>query len=124
LHNSSTLTKLQWQPWLAWGGLACSLVLGISITLWHLPMAEPYVRAVMSLSGSPGRGEQIFLLNCTGCHGVAGVGQVGPSLVNVSSHRSQAQIIHQITSGQTPPMPKFQATPQEMADLLSYLNTL
>jgi hypothetical protein len=33
-------------------------------------------------------------------------------------------LIQQITSGQTPPMPKFQASPQEMADLLSYLKTL
>ncbi len=33
-------------------------------------------------------------------------------------------LIHQVTSGATPPMPKFQASPQEMADLLSYLEKL
>lgn len=124
MSNFSLLAKSTWRPWLAWGGLALLLTIGISLTLWQLPMAEPYVRSVMRLSGNTQQGEQIFLLNCASCHGVAGTGEVGPSLVHVSSRRSQAGIIHQITSGRTPPMPKFQATPQEMADLLSYLNTL
>ncbi|AFY59993.1 cytochrome c [Synechococcus sp. PCC 6312] len=124
MSHFSLLVKPIWQPWLFWGGLTLLLALGISLTLWQLPMAEPYVRSVMVLSGNIDQGEQIFLLNCASCHGVAGIGQVGPSLVNVASRRSQAGIIHQITSGRTPPMPKFQATPQEMADLLSYLNTL
>ncbi|RDH51814.1 cytochrome C, partial [Mastigocladus laminosus WC112] len=32
--------------------------------------------------------------------------------------------IHQVISGDTPPMPKFQPSAKEMADLLSYLETL
>jgi hypothetical protein len=42
----------------------------------------------------------------------------------VSSRRSPLSLIDQVTSGNTPPMPKFQASPAEMADLLSYLKTL
>jgi mono/diheme cytochrome c family protein len=70
------------------------------------------------------RGEQIYIMNCAGCHGLEGKGQVGPTLIQISRRRSQPQLIHQIVSGETPPMPKFQAQPQDMADLLSYLKTL
>ncbi len=124
MSNPVFSVKPEWRPWLLWTGLGLFLLTGIIMTLLQLPMAEPYVRAVMTLSGNAIQGEQIFLLNCASCHGVAGVGEVGPSLINVTNRRSQASIIHQITSGQTPPMPKFQANPQEMADLLSYINTL
>jgi len=33
-------------------------------------------------------------------------------------------LIRQVTSGQTPPMPQFQPSPQEMADLLKYLEQM
>jgi hypothetical protein len=33
-------------------------------------------------------------------------------------------LIHQVTSGETPPMPQFQPSAQEMADLLKYLESL
>ncbi|MFN4280831.1 c-type cytochrome [Thermosynechococcus sp.] len=89
-----------------------------------LPLWDPYIQAVRSAVGDPSRGEQIFILNCAGCHGSDGKGEVGPSLVQISHRRSQAQLIQQIISGNTPPMPKFQAQPQDMADLLSYLKTL
>ncbi len=51
-------------------------------------------------------------------------GKVGPSLKNVSDRKSPPRLIKQVISGQTPPMPKFQPSPQEMADLLSYLESL
>ncbi|NER30629.1 MAG: cytochrome c, partial [Symploca sp. SIO1C4] len=38
--------------------------------------------------------------------------------------KSKISLIHQVTDGKTPPMPKFQPSPQEMADLLSYLEEL
>lgn len=100
------------------------LAAGIFFTLMRLPMADPYIQSVLGISGDSQRGEQIFLMNCSGCHGADAQGRVGPSLIQVSNRRSQLDLIHQITSGQTPPMPKFQAQPQEMADLLSYLNQL
>jgi mono/diheme cytochrome c family protein len=86
--------------------------------------ADPYVQAVEAIHGDAVRGNAIFQMNCAGCHGRLATGKVGPSLLKVSSRRSQPSLIDQVTSGNTPPMPKFQASPSEMADLLSYLKTL
>ncbi|WNC60805.1 cytochrome c [Thermosynechococcus sp. QS41] len=94
---------------------------GVSLLL---PLRDPYIQSVRAAVGDPNRGEQIFILNCAACHGIDGKGEVGPSLVQISHRRSQAKLIQQIISGDTPPMPKFQAQPQDMADLLSYLKTL
>ena len=92
------------------------------IYYWH--HSDPYVQKVIAIRGEPSRGNSIFQLNCAGCHGTAADGKVGPSLHGVADHRSRWDLIQQITSGRTPPMPKFQASPKEMADLLSYLRTL
>jgi mono/diheme cytochrome c family protein len=86
--------------------------------------SDPYVQSVQAIRGDAVRGNSIFQMNCAGCHGTLATGKVGPSLVKVSSRRSQLSLMDQITSGKTPPMPKFQANPSEMADLLSYLKTL
>lgn len=86
--------------------------------------SDPYVQSVQAIRGDAVRGNAIFQMNCAGCHGTLATGKVGPSLVKVSSRRSQLSLIEQVTSGKTPPMPKFQANPAEMADLLSYLKTL
>ncbi|NJK36270.1 MAG: cytochrome c, partial [Oscillatoriales cyanobacterium SM2_2_1] len=59
-----------------------------------------------------------------GCHGSQADGNVGPSLHNVPKRKSEIGLIHQVISGKTPPMPKFQPTAQEMADLLRYLENL
>lgn len=85
---------------------------------------DPYMREVLALTGQPEQGQAIFQMNCAGCHGVQADGRVGPSLIDVSSRKSKTQMIHQVISGQTPPMPQFQPSPQEMADLLSYLERL
>ncbi len=85
---------------------------------------DPYVQDVLSLTGDPTQGQVIFQLNCAGCHGASGDGLVGPSLHHVSSRKSQPRLIHQVISGETPPMPQFQPSPQAMADLLEYLESL
>lgn len=85
---------------------------------------DPYTRQTLELTGSTEQGGKLFLINCAGCHGIAGQGVVGPNLHGVSSRKSQSQLIHQVVSGQTPPMPRFQPDPQAMADLLAYLNGL
>ncbi|MEK0196099.1 cytochrome c, partial [Microcoleus anatoxicus PTRS1] len=41
-----------------------------------------------------------------------------------SERKSEFDLIRQVTSGQTPPMPQFQPSPQEMADLLIYLEQM
>jgi mono/diheme cytochrome c family protein len=86
--------------------------------------ADPYVQEVLSLTGDTIQGHAIFQINCAGCHGIMADGKVGPSLKNVSNRKSSRRLIEQVISGQTPPMPKFQPSPQEMADLLSYLESL
>lgn len=100
------------------------MVLLIGLGLHQLRMADPYVRQVSSLSGNLEMGHAMFQMNCAGCHGLEADGKVGPSLRGVSARRSRFGLIHQVTSGETPPMPQFQASPQEMADLLSYLEQL
>ena len=86
--------------------------------------SDPYVKEVLSLVGDSEQGNAIFQINCAGCHGWQADGRVGPSLHGVSKHKSPYGLIHQVVSGETPPMPKFQPSAQEMADLLSYLEKL
>ncbi|HHP7245063.1 MAG TPA: c-type cytochrome [Elainellaceae cyanobacterium] len=97
-----------------------SVVLGI----FQFQQSDPYIQAVLSSVGDSERGHAIFELNCSGCHGIYGDGRVGPSLHHISDHKSKVALIKQVTSGQTPPMPQFQPSPQEMADLLKYLERL
>lgn len=100
-----------------------AIVLGIfgMAQFHHL---DPYAEEVLRLSGNSKQGEAIFQMNCSVCHGLNGRGAVGPSLQGVASRKSKPDLIEQVTSGKTPPMPEFQPSPQAMADLLSYLNGL
>lgn len=97
----------------------------IGYTIFHLiSISDPYIQEVLSLEGDVTRGHAIFEINCAACHGFNGDGNVGPSLKHIAHHKSQVSLIKQVVSGNTPPMPKFQPHPQDMADLLSYLETL
>ena len=87
-------------------------------------MRDPYIQLVMAEKGNFAQGAAIFQINCADCHGIQGDGLVGPSLHGVSTRKSRLMLIQQVISGKTPPMPQFQPNPQEMADLLSYLNEL
>jgi mono/diheme cytochrome c family protein len=104
--------------------LAIAAVLLLIVAAIQLHRPAPYIQGVLSLPGDAAQGQTIFRLNCAGCHGVSADGLVGPSLHHVSSRKSPARIIHQVISGETPPMPQFQPSPQEMADLLDYLESL
>ena len=86
--------------------------------------SDPYINGVLSLRGDPVLGHAIFQMNCAGCHGLQAEGRVGPSLDHISKRKSRVHLIEQVISGKTPPMPQFQPSPQEMADLLSYLEKL
>lgn len=99
-----------------------ALLIILGVQQWQL--SNPYVRDVLSLAGNPVQGHAIFQMNCSGCHGLQADGKVGPSLRNISGRKSRVGLIHQVISGKTPPMPQFQPSPQEMADLLSYLEGL
>ena len=96
----------------------------VSLGIQLFPESDPYVQTVLNLTGDPVQGHAIFQMNCSGCHGWEARGKVGPSLQGVSAHKSRRGLIYQVISGSTPPMPQFQPSPQEMADLLSYLETL
>ncbi len=106
-------------------GLAILLAIVLAMFSFHmLRLSDPYIKSVLSLSGNPVQGHAIFQMNCAGCHGFQADGNVGPSLQGVSRRKSRSSLIHQVISGDTPPMPQFQPSKQEMADLLSYLETL
>ncbi len=97
----------------------------VVIVGWYLhEISDPYINEVLSLPGDVSRGQAIFEINCAGCHGLNADGIVGPSLHHVQKHKSKISLIQQVISGKTPPMPEFQPSPQEMADLLSYLEAL
>ena len=97
------------------------------LTFWgmhSLRTNDPYVQSVLQLSGDAARGRDIFVLNCATCHGLEAAGEVGPSLNSVSERKSRVALVEQVISGQTPPMPQFQPNEKDMADLLSFLETL
>ncbi len=92
---------------------------------WYLyQISDPYMNEVLSRQGDVSRGQAIYEINCAGCHGLEADGMVGPSLHHVQKHKSKISLIQQVIGGKTPPMPKFQPSSQEMADLLSYLEDL
>lgn len=98
----------------------------IVLVLWVMGNAsrDPYVQATRMLNGDADHGGQVFRINCAGCHGIAAQGLVGPNLHGVADRRSDTSLIHQVVSGATPPMPRFEVEPQTMADLLAYLKSL
>ena len=101
------------------------VIVAIAIIFWILrPPIDQYTQSVLNLSGDPVQGRSIFVMNCVACHGQWANGKVGPNLHGVSDRRSDARIVQQVVSGETPPMPQFQPSPQDMADLLSYLKQL
>jgi mono/diheme cytochrome c family protein len=112
-------------------GLITALVIlaaaaSIVLLLALLPAArsDPYTRATLALAGSVDNGGRLFRLNCAGCHGLAAQGLVGPDLHGVGRRKNDRQLIQQVVSGRTPPMPRFQPAPQDMADLLAFLRQL
>lgn len=102
------------------------LVCGLLIVwgIHKLQVSDPYIHDVLETSGHLERGQQLFQQNCATCHGLKGTGEVGPDLQHVSERKSQVALIQQVISGKTPPMPQFQPNTQDMADLLSFLNSL
>jgi mono/diheme cytochrome c family protein len=92
--------------------------------MYGFGVLDPYTEKVLDRVGNKIQGHAIFQINCATCHGLYADGKVGPSLKAVASRKSRSALIEQVTSGKTPPMPQFQPSPQEMADLLSYLESL
>ncbi|MFN3926369.1 MAG: c-type cytochrome [Pseudanabaenaceae cyanobacterium] len=113
-------------PRSVWASLVLLGLAIVAVLVWGLvqPHIDSYTQAVLARQGNPVRGRSIFVMNCVACHGQWADGMVGPSLKDLSSRKSDIQVIQQVVSGKTPPMPQFQPDPQDMADLLSYLKQL
>jgi mono/diheme cytochrome c family protein len=109
---------------LALGVGLLALGLAVSLILSGLAPPDPYLTEVLNSFGNLERGQEIFQINCAVCHGIDGRGNIGPSLQQVAQRKSPTALIEQVISGRTPPMPQFQPNAQNMADLLSYLETL
>ncbi|NJL86880.1 MAG: cytochrome c [Leptolyngbyaceae cyanobacterium SM1_1_3] len=106
---------------------AVGLVLALGLIAWgvqYFRVSDPYILQVLALPGDRDRGALIFQMNCAVCHGFEAAGEVGPDLHGVSERKSKVNLIRQVTSGQTPPMPQFQPKAKDMADLLEYLESL
>jgi mono/diheme cytochrome c family protein len=101
--------------------LACAILALVLLSASH---RDPYTQAVLAQPGSAQEGGRLFRLNCAGCHGLAAQGLVGPNLHGVDRRKSDRQLIQQVVSGRTPPMPRFQPDPKAMADLLAFLHSL
>jgi mono/diheme cytochrome c family protein len=124
-NQLTTTTGSHWLLKVAIATTTIVAVLCLSIfAVYHYRHADPYISNVLSLQGNADQGKFIFQMNCSTCHGFYGDGQVGPSLKHVSDRKSRIGLINQVISGKTPPMPQFQPNPQEMADLLKYLESL
>lgn len=107
--------------------LVVGIVMAAAIAFWGahtMGQSDPYVHSVLEIAGDAKRGREIFQLNCATCHGLEASGEVGPDLHNVSERKSRVALIDQVISGKTPPMPQFQPNEKDMADLLSFLETL
>jgi mono/diheme cytochrome c family protein len=104
--------------------LAAGAVVILSLVVLPAARSDPYTRQTLELAGSAENGERLFLMNCAGCHGIAGQGLVGPNLQGISKRKNDRQLVHQVVSGSTPPMPRFQPDPQAMADLIAHLHAL
>ena len=127
-HESDASEKSTWGRSLQrTATMVVGLVLLLSLSLWgmySLKPSDPYIQSVLQLTGDASRGHDIFQLNCATCHGLEAAGEVGPTLRDISQHRSRVALIQQVISGQTPPMPQFQPNERDMADLLAFLETL
>ncbi|MBD2465163.1 cytochrome c [Oscillatoria sp. FACHB-1407] len=124
MDNQLTDKDISIQRWILIGLAVLLTVILVVFGVHQFRYSDPYVKSVLSRQGDVDQGRFIFQMNCSSCHGIYGDGQVGPSLRHVSSRKSSLGLIHQVTSGETPPMPQFQPSPQEMADLLKYLESL
>ena len=83
-----------------------------------------YILKTLALKGSLAEGDNLFKMNCVGCHGITARGLVGPDLNSITQRLKDKEIIKQVIEGLTPPMPSFEIDPQNMSNLLTYLHSL
>ncbi len=106
--------------------LIVSVVVSLLFILFYLNNYDKnqYILKTLELEGSVKDGKALFKTNCVGCHGITARGLVGPDLHSITQTLNDREIIKQVTGGLTPPMPSFEIDPQNMSNLLKYLNSL
>ena len=101
-------------------------ILLICIALFFLNQKEnnTFILKTLEITGSIKEGDNLFKMNCVGCHGIKARGLVGPDLHSITHRLNDTEIIKQVIDGLTPPMPSFEIDPQNMSSLLKYLHSL
>ncbi|MHB8145820.1 MAG: c-type cytochrome [Vulcanimicrobiaceae bacterium] len=92
------------------------------------PSATPTSGApsVVAETGDAVHGKQLYMQNCSTCHGTAGQGDIGPSLQNEASRKNLDQTIAWIKNP-TPPMPKLypgSLSDKDVLDVATYVESL
>ena len=100
--------------------------LALLILFWNIGnfKQDPFITETLSIHGDALSGNNLFKINCAGCHGISAEGFVGPDLHEATQELSDKKIVNQVIRGLTPPMPSFEIEPQSMADLLAYMHSL
>ena len=78
-------------------------------------------------AAEPSRGKQLFIANCSQCHGATGAeGGIGPSLRGEHTRKNLDQTVAWIEDPQ-PPMPKLYPAPlsqKDVTDIAAYVTSL
>jgi len=86
---------------------------------WHpfSPAAAP----AASVAGDAGRGRQVFVVNCAGCHGMDATGGIGPSLHGIGL---TAPDVEEIVASGRGVMPPGVVEGREAADVAAYVASI
>jgi len=82
--------------------------------------------AVVAVVGDPAHGKQLYMQNCSSCHGATGQGGMGPSLENEASRKNLDQAIAWIKNPVSP-MPKLYPdtlSNKDVLDVATYVESL
>ena len=122
--SSAAEKTLKMKIWKGFFIVFVILVISGSIFYFSHKENNKYILKTLELKGSVIEGDNLFKMNCVGCHGITARGLVGPDLHSITQRLNDTEIIKQVIDGLTPPMPSFEIDPQNMSNLLVYLHRL
>jgi len=88
--------------------------------------AAPAAPVVVAAVGDPAHGKQVYMQNCSSCHGATGQGGMGPSLQSEASRKNLDQAIAWIKNPVSP-MPKLYPetlSNKDVLDVATYVESL
>jgi len=88
--------------------------------------AAPAAPVVIAAAGDPAHGKQLYMQNCSSCHGATGQGGLGPSLQNEASRKNLDQAMAWIKNPVSP-MPKLYretVSNKDVLDVATYVESL